>query len=51
MSGEVAKIEAELANENFLKRAKEEAIEQKRERLDDARLRFGTVTRARERLN
>ena len=51
LDGEVAKIEAELANQNFLMRAKEEAIEQKRDRLDAAKLRRAAVMRALDRLN
>ena len=51
LAGEVAKIEGELANQNFLMRAKEEAIEQKRDRLDAARMRLAAVTRALDRLN
>ncbi len=47
---EVGKIEAELGNANFLQRAREEAIEQKRERLSDARARLQSVSRAHERL-
>ena len=50
LEGEVAKIEAELANQNFLMRAKEEAIEAKRERREDALMRLGAVARALDRL-
>ncbi len=50
LDADVAKIEAELGNENFLKRAKEEAIEAKRERREDALMRLGAVTRALDRL-
>ena len=47
---EAGKIEAELANENFIRRAREEAIEQKRHRLADAGLRLRTLIRALDRL-
>ncbi len=51
VEAEAAKIEAELGNENFMSRAKEEAIEQKRQRLDDAKLRLRAINRALDRLN
>ena len=47
---EAAKTEAELSNPNFRERAKEEAIEQKRQRLDDARMRLQAIVKALERL-
>jgi valyl-tRNA synthetase len=50
LDADVAKIETELGNENFLKRAKEEAIEAKRERREDALMRLGAVARALDRL-
>ncbi len=50
LTAEADKIETELANENFLRRARKEAVEQKRQRLADARLRLQTVARALERL-
>ena len=50
LDGEAKKIEAKLGNADFLTRAKEEVVEENRERLEDARAKIAKMTVALERL-
>ncbi|MBY6239965.1 valine--tRNA ligase [Methylosinus sp. Sm6] len=50
LEGDVKKIEAKLANADFLARAPEEVIEENRERLDDLRARIEKLAAAAKRL-
>jgi valyl-tRNA synthetase len=50
LEGEVKKIEAKLANADFLARAPEEVIEENRDRLDDLRARIEKLAAAAKRL-
>ncbi len=50
LDGEAKKIEAKLANPDFVARAKEEVVEENRERLEDAQARIAKMKAALERL-
>ena len=50
LDGEAKKIEAKLGNPDFLTRAKEEVVEENRERLEDTRAKIAKMTVALERL-
>ena len=50
LSGETAKIEAKLANEDFMRRAPDDVVEEQRERLSEARSRRATLESALVRL-
>ena len=50
LDGEAKKIEAKLGNADFLTRAKEEVVEENRERLEDARAKIAKMKAALERL-
>jgi valyl-tRNA synthetase len=50
LEGDVRKIEAKLANADFLARAPEEVVEENRERLDDLRARIEKLAAAAKRL-
>ncbi|MDE2364574.1 MAG: valine--tRNA ligase [Hyphomicrobiales bacterium] len=50
IEGEAKKIEAKLGNPDFVARAKEEVVEENRERLEDARARIAKLRGALERL-
>ncbi|MEI2734772.1 MAG: valine--tRNA ligase [Rhodoblastus sp.] len=50
LDGEAKKIEAKLGNADFVSRAKEEVVEENRERLEDSRARIAKLKAALERL-
>ncbi len=50
LDGEAKKIEAKLGNADFVSRAKEEVVEENRERLEDARAKIAKMQAALERL-
>ena len=50
LDGEAKKIEAKLNNPDFVSRAKEEVVEENRERLDETRAKIAKMKAALERL-